>query len=81
MLARTPGQRRVPAGKEDEMIEVRAREAKGPFPFHAQEAALPELASAFRTRGIPEDRKDDDVRPGLTAARGVDAMCGPCPHT
>ncbi len=54
------------------MVQISAREAEGPFPFHSKKASLSEFAPAFRTRRITEDPEDDDVAAitaGLATAR------------
>ena len=61
MLAGSSGQRRITAREEDEMVEVSAREAEGPFPFHSKKAPLPEFTPAFRTCRITDDPEDDYV--------------------
>ncbi|MGH7369087.1 MAG: hypothetical protein ACREKQ_15130 [Candidatus Rokuibacteriota bacterium] len=67
----TAGQRRITAGEKDEVIEVGAGKAEGPFPFHPEKAPLCQLTAAFRTCRIAEDREDEDVAwisTGLKAA-------------
>jgi hypothetical protein len=43
------------------MVEVGACEAERPFPFHPEEAPLPELTPAFRACRITDDPEHDDV--------------------
>lgn len=50
------------------MVEVGGFEAQKPLALHPEAASLPELAPAFRTRRVPDDRDDDDV-PGITPRR------------
>ena len=71
VLGSASGQSRITAGEKNEVIEIGACEAEGPFPFHSEKAPLRELASAFRTGRITNDPEDDDVAgisTNLTAA-------------
>jgi hypothetical protein len=67
VLARSTRQRRITAGEEDEMVEVGASEAEGPFPFHPEKAPLPQFTPALRTCRITNDPEDDNVAGIATA--------------
>jgi nitrogen regulatory protein PII len=59
--AGAPGQGRIAAGEEDEVIEIRAGEAQGPVAFHLQKLPPGQLAPALRAGRVANDREDDDA--------------------
>lgn len=67
------------AGEEDEMVEVGACEAEGPFPFHSEKASLLKFTPAIRTCRITDDPEDDNIAAlstDLMAARWTCIWCG-----
>jgi len=63
VLPASPRQGHVPSGKEQEVTEVGAVQAKGLVLLHPQEAALGELRAALGADGRRQDVEDDDPLP------------------
>ncbi len=72
VLARAACQRGISTLEEYQAIKVGARQAEGPFPFHAEEAPLRKLPAALGAGGHPHDPEHDD----LVVPLGLSGACG-----